>query len=73
MARQPPTARAEIVDWEAVDEEIRSVPAEYREFRFYPLKHVVELFSANDPQGLTQEVGGVEQRQMQIPTCACAP
>ncbi len=46
-----------VVDWAAVDAEIKSVPSEYREIIFHPLKHVVEVFSSADPQGLTQEVG----------------
>ncbi len=53
MARQP----AEVVDWEGVDEDIQSVPAEYREYRFYPLKHVVELFNSRDRLGDTAKVG----------------
>lgn len=64
MAVQPPPDS--VVDWEAVDEEIKSVPSEYREPRFYPLKHVVEVFSSADPQGLTQEVRAVG-------ACACTP
>lgn len=46
----------EVVDWSQVDAEVKSVPSEYREARFHPLKHVVEVFSSADPQGLTQDV-----------------
>ncbi len=46
----------EVVDWNQVDAEVKSVPLEYREARFHPLKHVVEVFSSADPQGLTQDV-----------------
>eukprot|EP00198_Chlamydomonas_reinhardtii_P011037 XP_001700374.1 component of the exocyst complex [Chlamydomonas reinhardtii] len=60
MAVQPPPDS--VVDWEAVDEEIKSVPSEYREPRFYPLKHVVEVFSSADPQGLTQELRDTSER-----------
>ncbi|KAG2428861.1 hypothetical protein HYH02_014272 [Chlamydomonas schloesseri] len=57
---QPPPDS--VVDWEAVDEEIKAVPSEYREPRFYPLKHVVEVFSSADPQGLTQELRDTSER-----------
>jgi hypothetical protein len=46
-----------VVDWQEIDEGIIDVPEEFREPRFYPLKHVVEIFSSDDPQGLTAEVG----------------
>ncbi|KXZ42768.1 hypothetical protein GPECTOR_119g399 [Gonium pectorale] len=52
----------EKVDWKAVDKEISAVPAEYREIRFHPLKHVVEVFSSRDPQGLTQELRNACER-----------
>lgn len=48
------------MDWALLDEEVKSVPADYREVRFYPLKHVVDLFGAADPQALTAEVGWSE-------------
>ncbi len=45
------------VDWAYIEEELRDVPDEYKEqTRFYPLKHVVEIFSSGDPQYLTAEV-----------------
>lgn len=47
------------VDWAEIDAEIADVPEEFREPRFYPLKHVVEIFSSDDPQGLTAEVGAL--------------
>ncbi len=50
------SARLVDVDWQYVEEELREVPAEYKEQRFYPLKHVVEIFSSGDPQLQTAEV-----------------
>lgn len=44
------------VDWQLVEEELRDVPEEYKEPKFYPLKHVVEIFSSGDPQLQTVEV-----------------
>ena len=45
------------VDWAEVEAALQSVPEDYREPRFHPLKHVVDIFSSSDPQGQTQEVG----------------
>lgn len=45
------------MDWNYVVEELRDVPDEFKEQRFYPLKHVVDIFSSGDPQGRTAEVG----------------
>jgi hypothetical protein len=50
------------VDWAEVDAALKSVPADYREPRFHPLKHVVDIFSSSDPQGQTQEVGSLHVR-----------
>ncbi|GFR46534.1 hypothetical protein Agub_g8125, partial [Astrephomene gubernaculifera] len=56
------SSRRQPVDWDAVDEELASVPAEYREYIFHPLRHVVEVFSSQDPQGLTQELRDASER-----------
>lgn len=52
------TSRAN-VDWDTIQEEIQEIPPEYREARFYPLKHVVEIFSSPDPQALTADVSNI--------------
>lgn len=43
------------MDWDYVLQELEALPAEYKEIRFQPLKHVVEVFSSPDPPGLTNE------------------
>lgn len=44
------------MEWDYVLQELEALPAEYKEIRFQPLKHVVEVFSSADPPGLTNEV-----------------
>ena len=46
---------AAAVNWEEVKSELAAVPAAYTEPKFYPLKHVVEIFSSQDPQRLTAQ------------------
>jgi hypothetical protein len=48
-------ARAE-VDWAYIEEELKEIPEAFRASTFYPLKHVVEIFSSGDPQGMTATV-----------------
>jgi hypothetical protein len=49
-AAQPP------VDWHLVDSELARVPDDFKDPKFYALKHVVEILSSSDPQGLVGEV-----------------
>jgi len=42
--------------WDHVDRELDRVPADFKDPKFYALKHVVEILSAQDPQGLVGQV-----------------
>ena len=44
------------LDWSLVDAGLSAVPEAYLDERFYPLKHVVEVFSAKDPEAVTLDV-----------------
>eukprot|EP00798_Chlamydomonas_sp_ICE-L_P015993 gene15993-22127_t len=50
------------IDWKKIDAELQVVPEEYREPRFYPLRHVVEVFSSGDPQALTVKLRQTQGR-----------
>ncbi|GFH16572.1 Sec8_exocyst domain-containing protein, partial [Haematococcus lacustris] len=52
----------EQVDWEYINEELRDIPADFREQRFHALKHVVDIFSSGDPQGKTAQIRDHEAR-----------
>lgn len=49
-------ARDAGVSWSIVDQELARVDADFKNPKFYALKHVVEILSANDPQGLVTQV-----------------
>lgn len=51
-----PTPTGSAVQWEIVTAELSRVPSEFQDPKFYALKHVVEILSANDPQALVQQV-----------------
>lgn len=55
MARH--TAQSAAVDWRLVDQELSRVPQEFKDPKFYALKHVVEILSAEDQRGLVSQVG----------------
>jgi hypothetical protein len=55
MARQK--AQSAAVDWRLVDQELDRVPQEFKDPKFYALKHVVEILTAEDPRGLVSQVG----------------
>ncbi|MEW5303809.1 MAG: hypothetical protein WDW36_006464 [Sanguina aurantia] len=57
---------AEDIDWDAVDEELTTVAPEFQHPRFHPLKHVVDIFSARDPQRLTAELRDTEERLSEL-------
>ena len=44
------------LDWSLVDAGLAAVPEPYLDERFYPLKHVVEVFSSKDPEAVTLDV-----------------
>jgi hypothetical protein len=44
------------VDWRVVDQELSRVPAEFKDPKFYALKHVVEILTAEDPRSLVAQV-----------------
>ena len=44
------------VNWDVISEELQSVVKEFRDPKFYSLRTVVEILSAQDPQGLKDEV-----------------
>ena len=46
MSRHGPPA----VDWYLVDQELSRVPQEFKDPKFYALKHVVEILTAEDPR-----------------------
>ena len=48
------------LDWSQVDSGLAAVPEAYLDERFYPLKHVVEVFSAKDPEVVTLDVRKVK-------------
>lgn len=53
------TQHSAAVDWRLVDQELSQVPQEFKDPKFYALKHVVEILTAEDPREL---VGQVRQR-----------
>lgn len=53
MASRTETAS---VDWRAVDRELANVPEEYKDPKFYALKHVVEILTSNNPQSMVSQV-----------------
>jgi hypothetical protein len=52
---KPPVAP---VNWAVVDEELARLPEDFKDPKFYALKHVVDILSSNDPKELVDEVGG---------------
>lgn len=44
------------VDWRLVDQELSRVPQEFKDPKFYALKHVVEILTAEDPRSLVAQV-----------------
>lgn len=44
------------MDWEAVDEELASVPPEFKDPRFDSLRHVLNILSAVDAEAALEEV-----------------
>jgi hypothetical protein len=57
------------LDWSLVDAGLAAVPEPYLNERFYPLKHVVEVFSAEDPEAMTLDVR--EKSKSHAWPCAC--
>lgn len=44
------------VDWRTVDAQLASVSEEYKDPKFYALKHVVEILTSNNPQAMVAQV-----------------
>lgn len=44
------------MDWSEVHRELSRTPAEYKDPKFYALKHVVDILGSADPQGKVKEV-----------------
>ncbi len=44
------------VNWDVINEELDSVVKDFRDPKFYSLRTVVEILSAQDPQALVDEV-----------------
>jgi hypothetical protein len=44
------------VNWAAVDRELASVPQDFKDPKFYALKHVVEILTAEDARSLVAQV-----------------
>ena len=44
------------VNWDVINDELESVVKDFRDPKFYSLRTVVEILSAQDPQGLVDEV-----------------
>lgn len=59
-----------VVEWQQIDAELQEVPEEYREQRFYPLKHVVEIFSSDNPEAHWQEASGSAMQHHTAPVPA---
>eukprot|EP00878_Enallax_costatus_P035229 GHUV01039237.1.p1 GENE.GHUV01039237.1~~GHUV01039237.1.p1 ORF type:complete len:191 (+),score=32.53 GHUV01039237.1:1293-1865(+) len=50
------------VDWRAVDAQLASVPEEYKDPKFYALKHVVEILTSDSPKAMVAQLRDQEQR-----------
>ncbi len=44
------------VNWAIVDQELDHIDPDFKAPKFYALKHVVDILSSSDPQGLVTEV-----------------
>jgi hypothetical protein len=56
MARRDMPSAAS-VNWNIVENELSRVPQEFKDPKFYALKHVVEILTASNPQAMVTEVG----------------
>eukprot|EP00775_Hariotina_reticulata_P001681 gene1681-2025_t len=50
------------VNWNIVENELARVPQEFKDPKFYALKHVVDILTANNPQAMVTELRDQEQR-----------
>eukprot|EP00882_Tetradesmus_deserticola_P023134 GHRQ01025172.1.p1 GENE.GHRQ01025172.1~~GHRQ01025172.1.p1 ORF type:complete len:293 (+),score=72.03 GHRQ01025172.1:247-1125(+) len=51
-----------LVNWRIVDSELDRVPQEFKDPKFYALKHVVEILTSSNPQGMVAQLRDQEQR-----------
>ena len=52
--REPSSSSA--VNWNIVDDELQRIAPDFKDPKFYALKHVVEILSSNTPQVMVAEV-----------------
>jgi hypothetical protein len=45
-----------LVNWKIVDAELERVPQDFKDPKFYALKHVVEILTSSNPQGMVAQV-----------------
>lgn len=58
MAQYAAAPSSAAVDWRLVDQELSRVPGEFKDPKFYALKHVVDILTAEDPRALVSQVCG---------------
>ncbi|WIA23609.1 hypothetical protein OEZ85_000318 [Tetradesmus obliquus] len=51
-----------LVNWKIVDAELDRVPQDFKDPKFYALKHVVEILTSSNPQGMVGQLRDQEQR-----------
>lgn len=45
-----------LVNWKIVDAELDRIPQEFMDPKFYALKHVVDILTSSNPQGMVAQV-----------------
>jgi hypothetical protein len=55
-----------LVNWKIVDAELDRVPQDFKDPKFYALKHVVEILTSSNPQGMVAQVSSSWPRQHEL-------
>jgi hypothetical protein len=56
MAGNKRDGASSAVNWNIVDDELQRIAPDFKDPKFYALKHVVEILSSNTPQVMVAEV-----------------
>lgn len=56
-----------LVNWKIVDAELDRVPQDFKDPKFYALKHVVEILTSSNPQGMVGQVSSCRTGSSSLP------